>query len=82
MPGYQLVTGPGINTPPEHQPVQHKPEATISLKDYAYNETRYSSLADTDAKTAVDLLEARSVGSTRSIASTKTSPPSSGYNKH
>jgi len=28
------------------------------LKDYAYNETRYSSLADTDVKTAVDLLEA------------------------
>ena len=34
------------------------PRPTITLKDYAYNETRYSSLADTDAKTAVDLLEA------------------------
>lgn len=34
------------------------PRPTIPLKDYAYNETRYSSLADTDAKSAVDLLEA------------------------
>jgi len=34
------------------------PRPTITLKDYAYNETRYSSLAGTDAKTAVDLLDA------------------------
>ncbi|MHC8286990.1 hypothetical protein ACYZUD_09200 [Pseudomonas sp. XS1P51] len=34
------------------------PRPTITLKDYAYNETRYSSLADTDAKTAVELLDA------------------------
>ena len=34
------------------------PRPTITLKDYAYNETRYSSLTDTNARTAVYLLDA------------------------